>query len=89
VILFFDYNILYNRTYYIAMMHSAEPDELVKWNKGKDYKLKYPQYYKNTKKVLFKLYKNTISKLPNGRAFQVFQQVAIKNKTNLNKLVEI
>jgi hypothetical protein len=89
ITLFFDYKLLYNRTYYVSTCHSAYPDELSTWNNGKDYKKKYKQYYKKTKDVLTKLFKNAISKLPKGKAFQVFQQIAIKKQCNLNNLVQI
>ena len=91
VILFFDYELLYNRSYYVSTIHSSTPDKLSKWNDGKHkhYKLKYNQYHKYTKKVLEKLYNNSISMLPKGSSFQIFQQVAIKNKCNLDKLVYI
>ena len=81
ITLFFDYKLLYNKAYYVSTCHSAYPDELSTWNNGKD--------YKKTKDVLTKLFKNSISKLPKGRAFQVFQQIAIKKQCNLNNLVQI
>jgi hypothetical protein len=40
-------------------------------------------------KVLLDLYENSISKLPKGKAFRVFQQIAINNKVNLNNLIGI
>ena len=89
VVLYFDYDILWNRSYYISTVHSTSPDDLGKWNKGNDYKMKYKQYYKHTNKVLTKLFKNAISKLPNGKAFQIFQQVAIKKQCNLKHLKKI
>jgi len=45
--------------------------------------------YKNYNNVLRKLYKQSISLLENGKAFQVFQQIAIRNKINLDELVAI
>lgn len=85
VILFFDYKMLYKRSYYISTVHSPYPQYVGKWNNGKDYKLKYPQYYRYTKSVLKKLYKNALSKL-DGDAFEIFQQIAIKNKCDLTHL---
>jgi len=87
ITLFFDYKLLYNRTYYVSTCHSAYPDELSTWNNGKDYKKKYKQYYKKTKDVLTKLFKNSI--LRHREAFQIFQQIAIKKQCNLNNLVQI
>lgn len=87
ITLFFDYKLLYNRTYYVSTCHSAYPDELSTWNNGKDYKKKYKQYYKKTKDVLTKLFKNAI--LRHREAFQIFQQIAIKKQCNLNNLVQI
>lgn len=86
VVLYFDYNLLYNRTYYISTVWSSTPNELGKLNTngGKEYKLKYPQYYKKTKNVLKKLYDKSV--LKNSKSFFIFQQVAIKNKVNLKYL---
>jgi len=89
VVLYFDPKLLWNRSYYISTLHNPSPDILEKWNEGRDYKKKYKQYYKYTNKVLTKLFKNSISKLPNGEAFQVFQQIAIKNKCDLKYLNKI
>ena len=50
------------------------------------YKKKYKQYYKNTKTVLAKLFNYSISVLSGGRAFQVFQQIALKKQCNLKYL---
>ena len=86
VVLFFDNKILWNRSYYVSTVHSPYPNYLGTWNKGKDYKKKYKQYYKFTNKVLKKLFRNSISKLPNSDGFQIFQQVAIKNKCDLKHL---
>lgn len=82
--LYFDYHLLDNRTYYVSTTHSDFPDQVAEWNKGKDYKLKYPQYYKRTKNVLEKLYKNSISRSEDF--FYVFQQIAVKNEVNLKYL---
>ena len=50
-------------------------------------KKKYKQYYKKTKDVLTKLFKNAI--LRHREAFQIFQQIAIKKQCNLNNLLQI
>jgi hypothetical protein len=84
VILLFDYKLLINRSFYVSTIHSGSPENLAKWNKGEDYKLKYPKYYKNTEKVLKKLYDQ--SKLRDPKYFQIYQQVAIKNKVSLKYL---
>jgi len=56
VVLYFNCKLLWNRSYYVSTVHSAYPDILGKWNKGKDYKKKYKQYYKSTNTVLHKLF---------------------------------
>jgi hypothetical protein len=53
------------------------------------YKKKYNKYYIKDNSVLKKLYKYSISVLPSGYSFQVFQQIAVRNKVNLNNLVAI
>tara|TARA_A100001015_G_C14951126_1_gene696811 strand:+ start:533 stop:1066 length:534 start_codon:yes stop_codon:yes gene_type:complete len=89
VILYFDFKLLWNRKYYLSTVHSASPDDLDTWNKGTDYKKKYNQYYKSTNKVLTKLFENAVSKLPKGKNFQAFQQVAILKQCNLKYLKKI
>lgn len=44
----------------MSTVHSPYPNYLGTWNKGKDYKKKYKQYYKFTNKVLKKLFRNSI-----------------------------
>ena len=53
------------------------------------YKRKYNKYYTKYNTVLRKLYEYSISLLPHGDAFESFQQIAIRNKINLNNLVGI
>ena len=53
------------------------------------YKRKYNKYYTKYNTVLRKLYEHSISLLPRGDAFESFQQIAIRNKINLNNLVGI
>ena len=89
ITLYFDPEMLWNRTYYIANSHSGCPHILGEWtndNGDKQYKKKYKQYYKNTKSVLAKLFDYSISVIPGGKAFQVFQQIALKKQTNLKYL---
>ena len=89
VVLYFDYNLLYNRLYYESNHYSDRPDlKLSKWKFGNRilYNKMYPRYHKNTKKNLSKLFNNSIKVLQNGKAFFVFQQIAIKNECNLKYL---
>lgn len=95
ITMYFDAKLLFNNSFYVANMHSASPENLAEWyytndegKKVKQYKRKYNKYYTKYNSVLKKLYNHSISLL-NGRAFQIFQQVAIKNKINLNELVGI
>jgi len=88
IILYFTSDLLYNRKFYVSTMWSDAPNYLDE-SKG-EYKRKYPRYYKEYDQVLSKLYKKSINKLPNGKSFQVFQQVAIENKVNIkDKLIGI
>lgn len=93
ITLYFNSKLLYNKSFYVSTQHSPEPNKLGEWyvkNKGKKikmYKIKYNRYYKNYNSVLKKLYKKSIS--ISNKYFQVFQQIAIKNKVNLNELVAI
>ena len=47
-----------------------------------EYKRKYNRYTKNYNKILQKLYKYSINVL-NGKSYNAFQQVAVKNKINI------
>ena len=85
VTLFFNYKLLWNRTYYISDHWTASPDEL----KTNNNKQKYNQYYKSTKKVLRKLFKDSISVLKDGKGFVAFQQVAILKQCDLKYLEKI
>jgi hypothetical protein len=95
VILYFNSKLLYNRTFYVSTGHSPVPDELGEWeinyeNKIKKmYKRKYAKNYKYYNNVIKKLYKHSISILNDGDGFQIFQQIALKNKINLDDLVAI
>ena len=51
------------------------------------YKRKYNRYYKKYNDVLKKLLNYSINVLPNAKAFQQFQQIAVLNKVNLKELV--
>ena len=80
VVLYFDYKMLWNRTFFVSTYHSDTPVRLCKGEQVK----KYNQYYKYTKRVLTKLFQYSISK--SSKVFWVFQQVAIKNQCNLKNL---
>ena len=84
VTLFFNYKLLWNRTYYISDHWTASPDEL----KTNNNKQKYNQYYKSTKKVLRKLFKDSVD-MYNGKGFTAFQQVAILKQCDLKYLEKI
>jgi len=96
VTLFFNAKLLFNKSFYVSNMHSASPEELSEWwvkddngKRIKMYKRKYNRYYTKYNIVLKKLYNYSYSVLENGKAFQVFQQIAVKNKVKLNELVAI
>jgi hypothetical protein len=81
VTLYFGSNLLNNRIFYTSGDHTPFPNILNPKNK---FSKKYNSSTKieNVPIILEKLYRNSISKLPNGKAFQVFQQIAINNKAN-------
>jgi hypothetical protein len=92
ITLYFDSKLLYNRNFYISTVHSDNPTDLAEWKsdlKNLEYKRKYKKNYKYYDKILLNLYKNSTDKLPKGKSFQIFQQIAINNKVNLNDLVAI
>ena len=93
VILYFDYEMLYNRSFYISSMLSSKPHLLGKWktDNGYAYKLKYSRYQdlKETKRILKKFFKYSVNIFPNGSGFTAFQQVALLNQTNLKYLKAI
>lgn len=96
IILYFNSKLLFNKSFYVATGHSSSPDILEEGKTEYDeknipykkYKRKYNRYYKKYDIVLKKLYDNSINAL-NGRAFQIFQQIAIRNTVNLDELVGI
>jgi hypothetical protein len=94
--LFFNSSLIKNKTFYVSTMHSPDPDYLIEsvitkpdGTIYKEYKRKYEKNYRLYNNVLKKLYQNSMSKLKNGSAFSAFQQIALKNKINLNELVGI
>ena len=94
ITLYFDSKLLFNKSFYVANLHTFTPNKLYEWwskdkkgNKIKMYKRKYNKYYKEYNSLLKKLYKKSIS--ISNKYFQVFQQIAIKNKVNLDELVAI
>ena len=92
VILYINNDLIYNRTFYVSTVWSDTPTNLRNWyeNKKLHYKRKYSRYYDKYDQILSKLYNQSINVLSNGKHFQIFQQVAIKNKVNIkDKLVGI
>ena len=61
-------------------------DYCIKIKKEKNIKRKYNRYYSKYNNVLKKLYNQSKKKLD---YFQIFQQVAVKNKVNLKELIAI
>lgn len=88
IILYFDSELLFNRSYYVATHHCMYPPHTYEDKKNKKYNRKYPQYYTRTKSVLKRLYDRSVSLLK-GRFFQTFQQVAIKKECTLKHLKQI
>ena len=89
ITLFFNYKLLWNRTYYVNNIWTYSPNKLIKpKNNTKMYPEKYKQYYKSTKKVLRKLFKHSVN-IYNGKSFYIFQQVAILKQCDLKYLEKI
>ena len=89
VTLYFDSDILYNRNFYIANMHTSTPDETYRANKHGYYKTHYGRYTKNINSILQKLYNNSMNHKDKKKYFYIFQQIAIKNKVSLKYLTGI
>ncbi len=87
ITLYFNSKLLFDKSFYIANLHSSIPQQLATW--GFNYKKKYNKNYTKYNSVLTKLYNYSISVLKKGKAFQVFQQIAVRNKVNLDELVAI
>lgn len=89
VLLCFDSQLLYNRVYYTSSRHNGRPDlDLKEMKVSKDqtyHNREYPQYYPDTQHILKKLFTSSLKGL-GGMFFQIFQQVAIRNKCNLKYL---
>ena len=75
ITLFFNPKIIYNRVFWTNDTHT--------FNVAKT--RKYPRYYKKYNSVLSQLYKKSVSMLPKGFSFQVFQQIAIKDHCKIKK----
>jgi len=95
ITMYFNSKLLLNRSFYVSTVHSPYPNDLGEWwiknDEGKqikEYKRKYNKYYTKYNTILKKLYDHSISIL-NGFSFTIFQQVAVRNKVNLNELVAI
>ena len=81
--LYFISDILYNRKFYLTTSHTPEPNKL--YERKKEYSREYPRYYTKINYVLKKLYEYSVKKYK--KVFQVFQQVAIKNKCNIKNFL--
>jgi hypothetical protein len=88
ITLYFNSKLLFNKSFYIANLHSSTPRRLLT-DSNKTNKKKYNKNYTKYNSVLTKLYNYSISVLKKGKAFQVFQQIAVRNKVNLDELVAI
>lgn len=73
-----------NKIFYTSENYTSHPNILNPKNK---FSKKYDSDTKieNIPIILENLYKNSISRLPRGKAFQIFQQIAISNKVNIKK----
>ena len=94
ITMYFNSKLLYNKSFYVSTVHSAEPNNLGEWwtkndngKRVKMYKRKYNKNYSKYKVVLKRLYKHSINMYE--KAFQVFQQVAVRNKVSLKDLIAI
>ena len=66
------------------------PQRLATWKSdGIKYKKKYNKNYTKYNSVLTKLYNYSISVSKKGEPFEVYQQIAVRNKVNLDELVAI
>jgi len=90
ITLYFKSDLLRMKEFYISTFHTTSPNILENTTYSKW--IRYKKKYKNTNKydnVLKKLYKHSIKILPYGKSFQVFQQIAVKNRINMKELVAI
>ncbi len=92
--MYFNSKLLFDKSFYVSNLHSSTPNILSEWQtlytdetKIKMYKRKYNKNYSKYNLVLKKLYKHSINTYE--KYFQVFQQIAIRNKINLKELVSI
>lgn len=78
--LYFDIDLLSNRSFYISTVQSAYPENEAMWktSEGKEIKKKYQKNTKNILEILEKFY------YYNNFVF-LFGQIAIKNKVNIQK----
>ena len=82
VILYFNSKLLYDNTFYIANHHTTQPTYLCELDNIYNRKIK--KHSKNYNNILYDLFIESYNILPYGKAFYVFQQIAIKNKVSLN-----
>lgn len=92
ITLFFESDLLFNRSFFVSTVQSGIPQYESKWNSGKsgksEYKIKYAQYTSGITKILKKLFMRDIVQNNSEKIF--FQnQVAIKNRCSLKKLFMI
>lgn len=87
VIIYLKSELVYDKIFFVSTFHNPCPNITGQWKSHNniEYKRKYKKNYKKYNDVLLKLYNSSISKLPHGRAFQVFNQVAIKNRVKIHK----
>ena len=94
ITLYFNSKLLLKKAFYVSTVHSPYPNHLDEWyviengKRIKMYKRKYEKNYTKYNTILKKLYNYSVSVL-NGKSFQIFQQVAVRNKVSLNELVAI
>lgn len=87
ITLYFTSDLLFNRTFYISNHHTSFPDKFIEY-KDKNiviYRRKYKRFYKNYNRVLENLFNYSIS--VSKKSFQAYQQIAVLNKINLDKLI--
>ena len=79
IVLYFDTKLLSNRVFYTAPKHTTTPHI-------DTHSKKYPPHTKDINKILHKLYINSLL-LEGGEAFQVFQQIAVLHKAQIDKFL--
>jgi hypothetical protein len=82
ITLFFNSDILKQKKFYVSTFLTPTPDHTLKstTDDTKHYQKSYPKKYDKCDEILEELYKKSIKVMPKGKSFQVFQQIAIKDK---------